>query len=38
MQELVAAQNEFVKKSMAAQQQAQEQATQQAFGELQQEW
>lgn len=38
MQELVAAQNEFVKKSVAAQQQAQEQATQQAFGELQQEW
>ena len=38
MQELVAAQNEFVKKSVAGQQQAQEQATQQAFGELQQEW
>jgi len=38
MQELVAAQNEFVKKSVLGQQQAQEQATQQAFGELQQEW
>ena len=38
MQELVAAQNEFVKKSMMGQQQAQEQATQQAFGELQKEW
>ena len=38
MQELVAAQTEFVKKSVASQQQAQEQATTQAFGELQQEW
>jgi len=38
MQELVAAQTEFVKKSVITQQQAQEQATQQAFGELQQEW
>ena len=38
MQELVAAQNEFVKKSVAAQQQAQEQATKEAFSSLQQEW
>lgn len=38
MQELVAAHNEFVKKSVAAQQQAQEQATKEAFSSLQQEW
>ena len=38
MQELVAAQNEFVKKSVAGQQQAQEQATKEAFSSLQQEW
>ncbi len=38
MQELVAAQNEFVKKSVAVQQQAQEQATKEAFSSLQQEW
>ena len=38
MQELVAAQNEFVKKSVLGQQQAQEQATKEAFSSLQQEW
>ena len=38
MQELVAAQNEFVKKSVAGQMQAQEQATKEAFSSLQQEW
>ena len=38
MQELVAAQTAFVQKSVIAQQQAQEQATKEAFSSLQQEW